>query len=233
MVKGFNYFFIYLGFGFFSFVKMKYENLLIGDFIYSIGYISGQLGIENNRIDLLQQTPVDFIVGDLISKIGGRNFIMEFKRNKELLKTESQKSSKDFLLKHIIVDSKMLLISARSHFIAYGEKSDLLVSPYLFLNPIYKNNFGEPDSQHTFCKKLLLEEKIGVSKSEIEIYIDFLTKNSAGANTKSGGILVNLHNNRRPLIIDMSNGFDLKKKLEMVIGLEPKFEVNKNRGMEM
>ncbi|MDX2190416.1 MAG: hypothetical protein SFY32_11180 [Bacteroidota bacterium] len=207
---------------------MKYENLLIGDFIYSLGYASCEMKVKNNKVDLLQQTPADTTVGDLIGRIGGVNFIMEFKRNRQLLKSETKKPFKDFLLKDNL-SSELLVVSSKSHFIAFWENMELLVNPYLYLNPKYSPNFPEPFSQDVFFK-MLLEQKVGVDKDEIKTYLTFLAKNTKPSNTtSSSSVLVNYLEGRKPLIIDMSGGFSLDKKME--ISEEAKIVPQKSKGM--
>lgn len=208
---------------------MKYENLLIGDFIYSLGYASCQMKVINNKVDLLQQTPADSTVGDLIGRIGGMNFIMEFKRNRQLLKSETKKAFKDFLLKDNL-SSELLVVSAKSHFIAFWENMELSVSPYLYLNPKYSTNFPEPFSQDVFFK-MLIGQKVGADKDEIRTYLTFLEKNTKPTNTSSSGVLVNYLEGRKPLVIDMSDGFGLDKKIEMEIEEQPKINISKSKGM--
>lgn len=195
-----------------------------------MGYASCQMGIANNKVDLLQQTPGDKPIGDLLGNIGGRNFIIEFKRNRKLLNTEISKDSKSFLLKKVL-ESEMLLISKKCHFIAFFENVDLLVNPYLYLNSIYQSDFQEPFSQDVFFK-MLVEKQIGADKEEINKYTRFL---STYSKPSSSTVLVNYLAGRKPLVIDISDGYSLERKLEMEIKIEkaPAKNIQKQKGMEM
>ena len=193
-----------------------------------MGYSCCQLGVKNNKVDLLQQTPGDCTIGDLVAMIGGRNFIMEFKRDRKLLDTERKKESRDFLLKDALIKD-LLLISVKSHFISFMENGELLVNPYLSLNPKYNPHFTEPYSQNIFFKGLI-ELEIGVDGNQIKTYTEFLSKNST---VGSASVLVNYLAGRKPLVINMSEGFRLDKKIEMDITNEIKIRRNRSMGMGM
>jgi hypothetical protein len=214
---------------------MKYENLLIGDFIYSLGYACGTMKIKNNKIDLLQQTPADTIIGDLLGDIGGSNFIIEFKKSRALLKTEKEKASKKFLLENVL-PTDIMILSKKVHFIAFWENVELLISPYLLLNSKYELNIEEPFSQDRFLKELL-DLKIGVNRDEIQKYLNFMAENTTASKSSPSGILVNYLQGRKPLILNISEGFSINQKLEILQG--PNMNISKTKaktkdqGMEM
>src|ERR1700730_13010844 len=64
-------------------MKDLYENVLIGEFIFRLGYKMGEFGRlkhENVALNLLHQTPLDSILGDYMARKENRGFLVEFKR---------------------------------------------------------------------------------------------------------------------------------------------------------
>lgn len=210
---------------------MKYENLLIGDFIFSMGFAACQLEIQtDNRIDLLQQTPGDSSFGDLLGKIGGRNFIMEFKRNSEMISSEKKKPSKDFLLKNEIDDSFKLL-SLKCHFMAYGNETQLGIFEYIYLNPYYGSKPITSIPQNKFFEKLN-KELIGVNKAEMDTYLSYLAKNATTKTSSSStaSILVNYLKGRQPIVIEIKEGFTLEQKIVFEIVPSLQMDIQKSKG---
>lgn len=185
---------------------MVYENILIGDFIFELGYNSALLGMKGNKVDLTQQTPNDILVGDLLGRVGGRNFIVEFKRNRAGLQKEKQKPSR-LLLLNSHIDEHNLLLSSTCHFVAFGEAENIMFNPYLDLR--IKGEISNSITQDSFFKSLI-EQSIGVNEKELKDYISFLTEKNATAS--GAALIVNVKADRKPIIIDMSGDIGLNKQ---------------------
>lgn len=59
-----------------------YENVVIGNFLYGLGFSIGMSTIGNNQlsiINLLQQTPADKELGDMLLEFPGVVRLIEFK----------------------------------------------------------------------------------------------------------------------------------------------------------
>lgn len=64
---------------------LPYENLLIGDFVYGLGFVEARTSSPDQRVPrgkvrLLQQTPADTFFGDVLPDLDGRSYFLEFKR---------------------------------------------------------------------------------------------------------------------------------------------------------
>src|SRR5262245_40169680 len=107
-----------------------YENIYIGQFIYSLGYY---VGIQREKINssqainLYQQTRSDTVLSDFFCSISGRSLLIEFKKGEEEIKTELKKPLKTELKKPLkktlldmISDEPYLrTVSQKAHFIAF------------------------------------------------------------------------------------------------------------------
>jgi hypothetical protein len=75
---------------------LVYENIFIGNFLYGLGMALGSRlkgQALASSLNLLQQTPLDTMLGDLLADFGGTVLLYEFKRrsgdhNKEAIKAE-------------------------------------------------------------------------------------------------------------------------------------------------
>lgn len=71
-----------------------YENLVIGNFLYALGISIGKATAEKTQfsvINLLQQTPDDKLLGDLLIEYPGVVKLIEFKNKKSNLKKEKDR----------------------------------------------------------------------------------------------------------------------------------------------
>ncbi|MDH6148250.1 MULTISPECIES: hypothetical protein [Paraburkholderia] len=113
-----------------------YENIVIGNFLYSFGLCIGQLSAGAVRpmcVNLLQQSPMDHALGDLMVANAGVTLLIEFKRERNDSEKEEAKRLK--LSRALVEDLYMQTISRQIHwYIETSEKAASLVSrvvPYL------------------------------------------------------------------------------------------------------
>lgn len=179
---------------------MLYENQLIGYFIYQLGIRACRKGTELiDNVQLLQQTPFDAPLGDILTKCSGKFFLIEFKRtfkhrNHEVVKQKFIKL--DAFCKK---NNNLLLASKRCHFAAFGdEKSNIL-----FLNYILLNSAEIPQNQieiNEFIDKISDDSNIGISDySQFLKYISIISEIESSEDS-STGIIVNIEKNKAPII---------------------------------
>ncbi|SEK06033.1 hypothetical protein [Paraburkholderia diazotrophica] len=113
-----------------------YENIVIGNFLYSLGLTVGQLSGKDVRpmcINLLQQSPMDRPLGDVLVENAGITRLIEFKREQNESVKEETKRLK--LSRALQGDSRMQSVSREIHwYIETSESVANLVSrvvPYL------------------------------------------------------------------------------------------------------
>ncbi|WP_025663304.1 hypothetical protein [Aquimarina megaterium] len=214
---------------------MIYENTYIGTFIYLFGYYAGINGLEKlTSFNLYQQTPKDKTVGDLLSSIGGRNFIFEFKRTKERIKTEFDKKQRVKLLQFLGKNQEYRLLSQKLHFIAYPDNNDFMIDFYIKVKNI--NNL-KPLGFKSFCNGILNDslsfdsndtsEKLGGTHDELKKYILLLNQFSPPSKKSGGGrysgIMVNYNKERNEInFYEYEDILTLKKEIILDLGIENK-----------
>ncbi|QTE23324.1 hypothetical protein [Polaribacter cellanae] len=224
---------------------MIYENTYIGTFIYLFGYYAGINKIENpTSFNLTQQTPTDKTVGDLLSRIGGKNFIFEFKRTKNNIKKELDKKQRVSLLNHLFNSKEDFLFSQKIHFIVYPENNDFMIDFYTKIRDI--NNLSPLNfksfSSGVFKDSLLIgksTEKIGGSIDELKKYITLLNRFAPLPKSSGGrhaGIMVNYNKDKNEInFYEYEDILVLKKQLtlelEVIHQKSRKIKKDRNFGM--
>lgn len=183
-------------------MRPTYENVYIGTFIFSLGYMFGS---ENKgcrtsvAIELYQQTREgERLVGDLLTSVGGKCIILEFKRDRREIGEELKKQSKAQLRKMLQSDGdeRFLEISRRCHHIAIADTDSdsnhqcLTFLPYVDL--VTKNHkTREWIGDQVFCQRYILLDSFecGVSPEDFRYYIGKLAEVTEGT---CGGLAVSL-----------------------------------------
>lgn len=196
-------------------MRQPYENVYIGNFIYTLGYLAGQRGINiaTTSMQLLQQTPADCAIGDLLAKWGGKNFIFEFKRSEKHVQRELKKDHKNLLISTIkrSNQSKFLDISQKCHFMAFpfeiSEKTTLNFMCYIDI----RNQAIQPHDQcldmTVFCNHVLNNNAdIGVDSHEFSEYVDYLaTFSNTDSSEGFTGVIVNVTNKGEINMFEIDN----------------------------
>ncbi|WP_051516583.1 hypothetical protein [Herbaspirillum sp. RV1423] len=211
-----------------------YENTYIGTFIYTLGFVLGTQHTVGNPVppislNLFQQTPADKWIGDVFASLGGKNFLIEFKR------TEGKLDEKEIKKSHRLAEeifksdfSHLKEISFMSHFLACGYLNDqgnagLFVKPYLGVADLNCQPFDEG----TFIRgmlsgvaKIVIGDKtknmpIGYSGEQFQDYLRLLKRLfDVGSSSSSGGIIMNVSEDGKITYLASDNIFDLTKTLE-------------------
>lgn len=102
--------------------KDPWENILLGGFIFSLGYRFGAAGQPLSVLwpNMLAHTPIDPYLGDFLGKSEFRGFLVEFKRNWGERLTEEDKEKLGTISK-IAPFSK----TVDCHFMGYGYKTSI------------------------------------------------------------------------------------------------------------
>ena len=183
--------------------KAPYENTYIGLFIFTLGVLAGRAEPDNERLvvpTLLQQTPKDGPLGDVLSEWGGRAFLIEFKRFESLVQNELfDKPKKHQRLSRWRAEhtGDSVSVPDRGHWIGFGSEPDQ--PPELsFIR--YGDVRPEPEQAE---RRLSLEQfaaevrsstgAVGVAWAEFEPYLDHLAAaDPQGAAGSVQGFLVSV-----------------------------------------
>jgi hypothetical protein len=176
-----------------------YENIYIGVFIYSLGFLvakNERVSSLNSAINLYQQTPGDTILGDFFCSIGGNNLLIEFKKEWDGVNAEYDKPIKAELLRRLSKDESLYSLSCKTHFLAspyeeVGRERHLYFCPYAHL--LLEGRIPI-EGMNAFLEKYL-DRQIGSSGEEFAAYLNALL--AVGQSAQSGGkelsgLIVNL-----------------------------------------
>jgi hypothetical protein len=118
--------------------KLPYENIQIGYFLYALGYHVSKNGYHISKFspNLMQQTPLDKDLGDLLIGSTSKCILIEFKRSIDEVKNEINKKN------HIVKCMREkgleeIKLSAKCHLLAIGDyddkKLEFLFMPYIMM----------------------------------------------------------------------------------------------------
>lgn len=196
-------------------MRQPYENVYIGNFIYTLGYLAGQRGVNiaTTSMQLLQQTPADCSIGDLLTKWGGKNFIFEFKRSEKRVQHELKKDHKNRLINTInrSNQTKFLDISKKCHFVVFpfeiAEKTTLNFMRYVDIRNQAIQSHGQCFDMTTFCNHLLNQNvDIGSGYQEFSEYLDYIaTFSDADSSEGFTGVIVNVTNKGEINMFEIDN----------------------------
>lgn len=170
-------------------MRPTYENVYIGTFIFSLGYMFGseKRGSRTSvAIELYQQTRKgERLVGDLLTSIGGKCIILEFKRDHSEIGEELKKESKAELRQNLQPngDARFLEISRRCHHLCiaatYDQSSQqcLAFLPYIDVvtkTPKTRQWIGDAEFSQRYISPDSFE--CGVSPDDFRYYIERLAE---------------------------------------------------------
>jgi hypothetical protein len=171
-----------------------YENVVIGNFLYGLGSTiraKSKSEVAVSSINLLQQTPLDMEIGDVLLEFPGIIRIIEFKQvsnssEKEPIRVENLTNS-------IKENNKLLAISRAIHwFVETDPKKNTFVSrivPYL---NAYSRVESLYDSLEEFIEKIAeeaVQETQEFSPDDLREYLDFIQLTLGKGTTGSGGLI--------------------------------------------
>ncbi|EJL6466882.1 hypothetical protein ACVTEB_12220 [Vibrio cholerae] len=173
-----------------------YENVVIGNFLYGLGFSIGQALDEKtipSMINLLQQTPADKILADVVLEFPGVVRVIEFKNaDGSLAKEKEKKKQLELALKN---NEYYQGISRRVHW--YIETKPFERECVNNIKP-YLDAFNDDDSMftlETFINDITLSvinpnEKI--KSEELQAYLSLLKSCQGDGKVGTGGIIVSV-----------------------------------------
>ncbi len=171
-----------------------YENVYIGNFLYTLGYLScrKKIDLSGVTIDLLQQTPADKTYGDLLSGINGKFLLVEFKRNESLVKSEFGKNQQRDLLEALNDNEHIHNLSLKSHFLGFGvqgEESNIIFLAYASIVNKTKQDRAVSIEFNSFCNQFL-DSIVGASLPDFMEYIAFVRDVYDDPSDEPGGFVL-------------------------------------------
>jgi hypothetical protein len=174
-----------------------YENITIGNFLFSLGYSirDKQQGVgvaAAGSVNLLQQTPADQLLGDVLLRFSGVVRLLEFKAEGADLRKERGKHAG---LKKIIEDMGLSEISREVHWYvetkATTETLGLLTVPYLDAFPRdHHPRSGRLENLVQSTAQAITTRQSSFTGAQINQYLLAIKTVSGKAASGSGGLLL-------------------------------------------
>lgn len=181
-----------------------YENVLLGAFVFGLGRLYEQRAqlpcaaerirvhpLEDSAIAVLQQTPLDHPLGDLVLRLKGRCLLMEFKRSRHDIASELKKERKAAVVDALNGRSRgWRERSTRLHFLAFGDvraHGMLRVVPYADARAALASNEQMSYLVSDFGTQLFAADgRVGGSEQDLREYLAFLEQASGSTDTADG-----------------------------------------------
>lgn len=180
-----------------------YENVLIGNFLYFLGYQSCLIQRQNQQknaqeasVNLTQQTPADPLLGDVHLNCGGRNLLIEFKSlyDQSHAKETEKKTKINQTIKALerSEQERILSLSNKCHYLSRQNNSEKFELEFIeYLSPSLES---QPNEMLNFSKKVLTEQEVGIDGSDFKEYLDILKSilDEGGRSFSTAGIHINI-----------------------------------------
>lgn len=177
-----------------------YENVIIGNFLYGLGLDIGiKIGLNEETetlpsiVNLLQQTPADKELGDMLLEFPGIIRILEFKNAKNPSKKEEKRVEK--LEKALKDDERMQYVSRNIHWYIETEPFEKIcankIVPYL---DAYNGTIGM-DTLESFIKNISSEVNNPISEithEEQKHYLSLISTCQGSGAIGTGGLIVSV-----------------------------------------
>lgn len=220
---------------------MLYENQQIGNFNYLLGYYLGQNNFHKPfSINTYQQTHGhDNTVGDMFGNLGGKYFILEFKRSEKEYFAELKKENRIKLLARLNAEDNLNILSKKGHFLCnniefqssniFSKQIEHIFIDYNFI-PYYEliEKFAvrifEPivTGMKEFAMNLAFDEiqkgktKIGLSYSELKDYLKVLKDCAGNEDYETTGTVACFNSGSGELVsIKFESLIELEKQLNL------------------
>lgn len=175
-----------------------YENVIIGNFLYSLGLNIGLKFDEKNKplsiINLLQQTPADKSLGDVLLEFPGVVRLIEFKNKKSSLKKEKLRYEQ---LHMVIKDNEnMINISKQIHwYIETNPNSEYCfnrIVPYLEAFDEFSYSYHTLETYLEEIVDEVLNPNYLITHIELKNYLELIKLCQGGGDIGTGGLIINI-----------------------------------------
>lgn len=200
-----------------------YENVIIGNFLFGLGYRIGSKNTDlsfTSHINLLQQTPADKLLGDLMAKLGNKVYLIEFKEAKNRSDKELTRYK---MLKNILSTdqfSDLLAISKKIHWyietsVTQGDLNNhTLVSkigPYVKMDSLPEH---QPDVFNKFIEHIasnVTNNSDDYTPENAERYLNLVRQTLGnGGKCGTGGLLLSINPKGEIQYVVMKDIMDLR-----------------------
>ncbi|WP_085688317.1 MULTISPECIES: hypothetical protein [unclassified Pseudomonas] len=200
-----------------------YENIIIGNFLFGLGWAlnaknpSGSIGCA---INMLQQTPADKLLGDLMVGFKGVVRLIEFKREGADMTKELAKHS---LLSKAVASADLARISREVHwYLEAGATEESLNSRIVpYLEAFDSDDYTQ--SMSSFIQELadeVVNPKNLYTNEQVAEYLHWLRMTQGSGRIGSGGLLLVADQNGTLRYLPMRDLMDLSLTHELWLSQE-------------
>ncbi|MFT4503207.1 hypothetical protein [Caballeronia sp. 15711] len=208
-----------------------YENIVIGNFLYSLGLLVGahESGRTPACVNLLQQTPLDRTLGDVLLATSGAMRLLEFKRREN--KSEKEAAKLRMLSRALEADKtrQMRAVSHKVHWYVETsvDKKDFVSRVVRYLE--HKSQGAEQFSIAAFTASLA-EAAVSSSSTDEELelsrrYLALVAATNGSFSGSSGALLVHYHPTEGLRYVVVETARDLLLSHKRVVD----YHLNENR----
>lgn len=175
-----------------------YENVFIGNFLYGLGLALGAKlrgKLPPSCLSLLQQTPADTILGDVLAEFSGTVLLYEFKRSRgKDAKEHSKARDLRILMNH---SPDLEAVSRAVHWYVVSQPATAKTEPQIHLLPYLDigtdaNAACQPLSQYVneLAELIANKDRPRIDRERIKAYLRQVAALSKGDQGAVGGMLV-------------------------------------------
>ena len=173
-----------------------YENVVIGNFLYGLGFSVGQSLDERtipSMINLLQQTPADKLLADVVLEFPGVVRIIEFKNADGSLKKEKEKKKQLELA--LVNNEHYQNISRKIHW--YIETKPFEIECVNNIKP-YLDAFNDDDSMFTLeefindITQSVINPSEEIRTESLQAYLSLLKSCQGDGKVETGGLIISV-----------------------------------------
>lgn len=175
-----------------------YENIVIGNFLYGLGFNVARLtgsSVPPACINLLQQTPLDTKLSDVLVNLGGAVRLLEFKRTSN--KSDKEENKADLLRlvlrdqPHLIPVSKAVHWHILSGLSGVAQDVDVTLSKYIDARAEAEVMTLSAFTSIT-AHKLICEPEKEPPQNLVEAYLKCVVDMAGVGSSSNGGIVVHV-----------------------------------------
>lgn len=175
-----------------------YENIIIGNFLYGLGFNVARLSgstVPPACINLLQQTPLDSKLSDVLINLGGAVRLLEFKRTSNKSDKEENKAEILRLVlreqPHLIPVSRAVHWHVLSGLTGVAQDVDVTLSKYIDIAAEAEVMTLAAFTSIT-AHKMIREPELEPSQRLVDAYLKCVVEMASASGSSNGGIVVHV-----------------------------------------
>lgn len=198
-----------------------YENIVIGNFLYALGFsVRSKMTkqVQPAMVNLLQQTPADTSLADVLVEFPGTTRLIEFKQKNN--KSNKERDKHKLIQRLLEAHSQLEPISRSIHWyietLPVGDDFDSIVTPYIDAFPQPKSIFNFWDFVNVTANEAVQDE-YAFSENEIKEYLHFIRDANGSDYIGTGGLLVHIDNQGNVVYCELADMIQMRLSHEQYI----------------